>query len=250
MQLAAGASGAVQLLEALNCEALAPLREIEETWRGALPELMAVSVWAALEVPCVVAGNDGAGGERLSSGTRAMPVPLRTTVCGDPWASSAIVRSAVRWPGAVGSKTSEIVQLEPGASGAAQLLVKLKSEGLGPVRETEEMCSVVLPELMTVKVWGALEPPCVVLGKDSAGGEKVTAGEGAMPVPLRTRVCGVPGALSAIWRLAVDGPTAAGVKVMLTEQLALGARVAWQVLVCEKLEALVPVIEMELMASN
>ena len=38
--------------------------------------------------------------------------------------------------------------------------------------------------------------------------------------------------------------------MMLTEQLALGARVAWHVLVWEKLEALVPVMEMELRASN
>lgn len=37
---------------------------------------------------------------------------------------------------------------------------------------------------------------------------------------------------------------------MLTEQLLLGDRVARQVFVCEKLEAFVPVIEMELMASS
>lgn len=90
----------------------------------------------------------------------------------------------------------------------------------------------------------------MVFGNDGTGGEKVTAGAGAMPVPLRTRVCGVPGALSAAWRLAVSAPTLAGVKVMLTEQLALGARVERQVLVWEKLEASVPVMEMELMASN
>src|SRR5690349_10233835 len=152
VQVEAGASGAVQLLEALNCEALAPLREIEETWRGAFPELTAVRFWGALEAPCVVAGNDGAGGERLSPGTRAMPVPLRTTVCGEPCASSAIVRFALRWPGAVGLKTRTIAQLALGASGTLQLLVKVKSDGLGPVRETEDMCRLVLPELMTVKV--------------------------------------------------------------------------------------------------
>ena len=35
-------------------------------------------------------------------------------------------------------------------------------------------------------------------GNETAEGENVTAGAGAMPVPLRTRVCGDPGALSAI----------------------------------------------------
>lgn len=147
-------------------------------------------------------------------------------------------------------KTSEMAQLEPGTSGAVQLFVKLKSEGLGPPRETDEMCKVVLPELMTVNVCGALEAPWLVAGNDGADGEKVTAGAGAMPVPLRTRVCGEPGALSATWRLAVSAPTAAGVKLMLTEQFALEARVAWQVFVCEKLEAFAPAMEMELRASN
>lgn len=147
-------------------------------------------------------------------------------------------------------KVNEIEQLALGVSGAVQLLVKLKSEGLAPARETEEMRSAELPELMTVNTWGVLEDPWLVDGKDSEVGEKMTAGAGATPVPLRTSVCGEPGALSVTWRLAVSAPATAGVKLMLTEQLALGARVARQVFVCEKLEALVPVIEIELRASN
>ena len=103
-------------------------------------------------MPCVVAGKDGVEGKKVRVGWTAMPVPVRTTVCGEPGALSATIRSAVRWPGAVGLKTREMVQLEPGVSGAVQLLVKLKSEGLGPARETEEMCKLVFPELMTVKV--------------------------------------------------------------------------------------------------
>lgn len=99
-----------------------------------------------------------------------------------------IIRSAVRWPGAVGLKTREMEQLEAGASGAVQLFVKLKSEGSGPVRETEEMCRVVFPELMTVKDCGKLEDPWLMDGNETAEGENVTAGAGAMPVPLRTRV--------------------------------------------------------------
>lgn len=100
----------------------------------------------------MVAGKEGAGGEKVSAGRTAMPVPLSTTVCGEPEALSAIIRFAMRWPAAVGVKTREMTQFEPGASGAVQLLVKLKSEGLGPARETEEMFSVVFPELMTVSV--------------------------------------------------------------------------------------------------
>lgn len=65
----------------------------------------------------------------------------------------------------------------------------------------------------------------MVEGNEGEAGERVTAGAAASPVPLRTRVCGLPGALSATWRSAVKLPTLAGLKVMLTEQFALGARV-------------------------
>jgi len=52
----------------------------------------------------------------------------------------------------MGLKTSEIVQLAGGATDVEQLLVKLKSEGLGPPRETEEMWSGPVPELVIVSI--------------------------------------------------------------------------------------------------
>lgn len=103
-------------------------------------------------MPCVVEGKDGAGGEKARAGRTAMPTPVSATVCGEPEASSAITKSAARWPGAVGLKAIGMVQFELGVSGVLQLLVKLKSEGFAPPRETEEMCSGELPELMTVNV--------------------------------------------------------------------------------------------------
>lgn len=175
--------------------------------------------------------KDSAVAEKVTAGTAAMPVPLRRRVCGEAGASSVIIKFAVRWPGAIGLKTSKIVQLAAGATEAVQLLVKLKSEASGPLRETGEMCSGAAPEFMTVSVCGAPEAPCVVEGNDGTAGEKVTAGTTAKPVPLRASVCGLPGALSIIWRLAVNVPALAELKSMLTEQLALGARVARQVFV-------------------
>ena len=71
----------------------------------------------------------------------------------------------------------------------------------------------------------------MVEGNESDDGEKVAEETAATPVPLKTRVCGLPAALSEIWRLAVSAPTVAGEKLMLTEQLALGARLAGQVFV-------------------
>lgn len=229
--MAAGETGAVQLAVKLKSAGLGPLRVTEEMSSGAFPEFVTVSVCAALEVPSVVEGNDGAAGEKETAGTVAMPVPLRRSVWGEDAASSVITRFAARDPAALGVKTSEIVQLADGATGAPQLFVKLKSEALGPLSETEETCNGAVPVFMTVSVCAELEVPCVVEGKDSAVGESVTAGAAGTPVPLRARVCGLPGALSATWRLAVNAPALAGLKLMLTEQLALGARVARQVLV-------------------
>lgn len=77
---------------------------------------------------------------------------LSESVCGDPGASSTITTLAVRWPVAIGLKINEIVQLAAGATEAVQLPARLKSAGLEPPRETEEMCSVALPEFMTVSV--------------------------------------------------------------------------------------------------
>jgi hypothetical protein len=96
VQLAAGASEAAQVLVRLNSEALDPARETEEICNGAFPELMTDMDCGALEVPCVVDGKEGEDGEKVRAGTTAMPVPLRTTVWGEPWASSVTIRSAVR----------------------------------------------------------------------------------------------------------------------------------------------------------
>ena len=63
-----------------------------------------------------------------------------------------MLRFAVFCPEARGLKIKEIVQLEPGATAAVQLLARRNAEGLAPPRETEEICSDVLPELETVSV--------------------------------------------------------------------------------------------------
>ena len=198
VQLAAGATAAAQLLVNPNSEAFGPPRETEEMCSVALPELLTVSVCDALEVPCVVTGKDGEGGEKVTVGTTAMPLPLKARLCGEPEALSETIRLAVRWPAAAGVKTTEIVQLEAGATAVVQLLVKLKSEGLEPLMETEETVRGAFPELMMVNTSGVLGVPWFVEGNVSAVGEKVTAGAAAVPVPVRERNCGVPGALSAI----------------------------------------------------
>jgi hypothetical protein len=74
--------------------------------------------------------------------------------------------------------------------------------------------------------------------------------DGVPPVPLRSTFCVPPGALSAIVRLALRAPPAAGVKVTLAAQLAPTASVVPQVFVWEKSPAFVPVTLTLLMASK
>src|SRR5258708_37916072 len=95
---------------------------------------------------------------------------LREIGCGEPGASSVIIKFAVRWPTPIGLKTSEIVQLAAGATGAVQLLVKLKSGGLGPLRGTEETWRGGVPKLMTGSVCTAPDVRYVVGGNEGAAG--------------------------------------------------------------------------------
>ena len=112
MQLAAGATGLLHVLLALNSEALEPPSETEDTCSGAFPVLVTVNVCAALEVPCVVAGNEGPAGEMLTPGPLETPVPVTTTVCGEFAASSVSVTVADRTPEAAGGNVTVTVQLE------------------------------------------------------------------------------------------------------------------------------------------
>ena len=61
-----------------------------------------------------------------------------------------------------------------------------------------------------------------------------------MPAPERLTVCGLPLALSATFSVAARAPLAEGVKVTLIVQFAPAATELPQVLVWEKLLALVP----------
>jgi hypothetical protein len=84
-------------------------------------------------------------------------------------------------------KVSVIVQLAFGAYGPLQAFVMLKSVTLLPVRATEEMLRVALPEFVTETLMGELVEPCVIVGNITGFGVTVTAGAGgggASPVPL------------------------------------------------------------------
>jgi hypothetical protein len=84
-----------------------------------------------------------------------------------------------------------------------------------------------------------LVAPTGWLPHERLAGERPAAG--ALPVPERLTVCGLPEALSVTPSEAERLPLADGVKVMLIVQLAPAASELLQVLVCAKSFALVPV---------
>ena len=80
---------------------------------------------------------------------------------------------------------------------------------------------------MTVS--GKPEVPTYWPGNVMLDGDNVRVGAGVV-TPVRLTVCGLPGALSPMLRAAFRVPCAVGVKVTLTWQEALTARVAPQLL--------------------
>ena len=74
-------------------------------------------------------------------------------------------------------------------------------------------------------------------------GEKASDGVGATPMPESGMDCGLPGALSKIFRVADSATVVVGENVMLKEQLAFGASAALHVVDCEKSPAFVPEME-------
>jgi len=178
----------------------------------------------------VIVGNEGTAGLKVIPAVGAMLVPLRARVCGLSVASSEIVMVAERTPEARGANVTVIVQVELTAMVVLHVgLEELKSLAFVPPRTTLVMCSGAAPEFFTEELRDVLVS-CVTVPKSRLPGRSVTAGAAATPVPFRARVCRLPGALSETWRVADSGPVLAGVKVTLTEQLALGARVGVQVL--------------------
>ena len=94
---------------------LAPPSTTEEMCSVAPPELVTVTAWGELAVPCVTAPNPSAVAERETSGFvggAAVAVPLTWMDCGEFWASSVTVTVAERWPAASGVNVSVMVQLE------------------------------------------------------------------------------------------------------------------------------------------
>src|SRR5580658_969896 len=213
---------------------------------GAVPELVTAMAWGADEVPALWLAKVRLVGLKLMADWIA--VPVMGTVCGLLAAVSVTTRFAVRAAGVteVGLNTTLMVQLPPAATDAGrvpQMLVCEKSVALVPVKPMLEMVSTPVPVALLTVTGSAAEAEPTVCGVNATGlGVTTATGVPTWPVPLSPMVCGLPKALSAMDSLAVNAPTAAGVKVTEIVQLAPAASVAVQVLVWPKSAALVPVM--------
>lgn len=124
---------------------------------------------------------------------------------------SLTCRVAVRPPTAEGVKITAIFPVPPfGLTVMGAVLVE-KSEAFAPVNEKLVMVRGAVPEFVTVTTTGALGLPVAWLGKGTGFG--LSAAIGRMPLPVSASPCGLFGALSAKFSVAVLLPVALGVKI-------------------------------------
>lgn len=243
VQLAAAASVAPQVVADFRNEvALVPVMVSDVSVTVAVPVFFTVTSCAAVVEPTVVDAKVRLVGESVTE-SGAVPVPVSFTVCGEPVALSATERLPVSAPAAVGLNSTETVQLAAAARVAPHVVADLRNEvALVPVMVSEVSVTVAVPVFFTVTNCAAVVEPTVVEAKVRLVGESVTV-SGAVPVPVSFTVCGEPVALSAIERLPVRAPAAAGLNSTETVQLAAAASVAPQVVADFRNEvAFVPVM--------
>jgi hypothetical protein len=166
----------------LKSPALTPVMVIPFTARTVLPAFLIVTVLGELVVPIFCLAKLS---EVVESDT-AVPVPVRLTVCGLPAAVSVTVRVAVLVNAAVGVNLTLMVQLEPAASVAPHVVVRVKSVLFAPVMVMPVMDSVAVPVSRKVTVCAELVVPMSRVLNESDAGERLTAG--AVPVPLKLTV--------------------------------------------------------------
>lgn len=194
---------------------------------GAVPEFFSVVDCDELVVPTCCEPRERLVGVSVTAGAVAAPVPLRLMLCGLSEASSVTETLALRAPVADGVKVTEIVHEPPGASvaGASRHAdVSPKSEGFVPVTAIALIESGAPPEFVSVTFCVGLVVPTTCPANVRLVGDSVTAG--AVPVPLRPRLCGLSEALSLMETFAVRLPVADGENVTEIVQVPLTANVA------------------------
>jgi hypothetical protein len=174
-----------------------PDAAIEVSVKAACPELVNITISAALVVPFVCGAKVRLVGESVTAElpvTEAAPVPLNATVCGEPAALSVIVSVPVRVPVAAGVNVTEIVHAAPAAMLVPQVLVDAKS----PDAEMELIANVAEPEFVSVAVWAVLLDPTASESKFKLVVDICAVGVAAVAVPSSVIVCVAPATLSEL----------------------------------------------------
>jgi hypothetical protein len=199
-------------------------------------------------VAFVPLGAEGPG----PSWNGAVAEPETEKDCVPPGALSVRVTVALRVPAACGANVTFTAHVAFTATGLpTQVLVCEKSPGFGPAKATPVTLSGPVPVLVTVIACGpAVDPTVVVPVKVKDVGVNETNGAAAVLVPDNASVCGLVAALSVTCSVALNDPALAGLNVTVIEQFAFAASVDEHVFVCPKLVLLVPLIAIELIASD
>jgi hypothetical protein len=153
--------------------------------------------------------------------------PNKDTVCGLPPPLSLIETVP---PPVERDHVTLMLQELPAAKLAPQAFVWEK----GPEIVMPLMFSVVLPTLVSVVVFDTKHVQWPMGSGTQANSRLVGESSTSVPVPLRERVCGLPGPLSVIDSVPVRVPIAVGLKLTLIVQLAPAANELPQVLVWAK----------------
>ena len=136
-------------------------------------------------------------------------------------------RVAVRVPGALGTNLTDTIQFAPGTTVVPTVQVFTVPENSLPEMVIPLTEKFAAPVLVSVHVWVAAATPTVVEGKVSAAADDVAiaepAGGAAAPVPDSEIVLVAGLALCEIVTDPLRAPTAVGVKLIVSVQLALGA---------------------------
>ena len=141
--------------------------------KGAVPVFCKVTACGALDCPTMVGGNVSEVGLKLTAGT-PVPVPIMSTVCGDPGAVSVKIRVAEVPPGTTGEKVAVTTQEAEGARDAPQVFpVIVYRVGLLPPLVILDMENVAVPVFVSVVESGPDVVPMVWLPNTMLEGLKL-----------------------------------------------------------------------------
>jgi len=138
----------------LSVKEAAPVPEMamEESVKAFVPVFLRVRDCTAAANPSIVPAKESAEADRLTTGTGVSPVPLRASAWGEAGALSATSMAAVSVPAATGLNPTLIVQDEPTARVAAQVVLEVNELALAPTMAMLEMASAAVPEFFRVTV--------------------------------------------------------------------------------------------------